>query len=332
MTYRQLPPESEMPRFFGEWLNWLSLHDKSPSTIRAYSQGVRRVISFAEFPPSEFAEFGPNTWNQASLTDTVREMSAAGEISASTLNQSLAALKSFFHYCRADYLVDTVPDVYRIPQMSRLVVARQEPECYHLDQVRHLFKAATESDYEQGLRVHWPARDLAMCGFLAVLGLRASELFGADLDWISPGYQVDWHDRPFGLTRVNESLGDYLDWVPRERHVDWVDVIQVVGKGLRTRHLPMTPELVAANELWQFERAERFGGARTGDPLFVTNGGERFTYGQLRYWLRGLNRLAGLRDYSLKALRLTARDQLEDAGVSRRKVGRLLGMDRPDHL
>ena len=129
MTYRQLPPESEMPRFFGEWLNWLSLHDKSPSTIRAYSQGVRRVISFAEFPPSEFAEFGPNAWNQASLTDTVREMSAAGEISASTLNQSLAALKSFFHYCRADYLVDTVPDVYRIQQMSRVAVPRQEPEC-----------------------------------------------------------------------------------------------------------------------------------------------------------------------------------------------------------
>ena len=90
--------------------------------------------------------------------------------------------------------------------------------------------------------------------------------------------------------------------------------------------------MVSANELWQFERAERFGKARTGDPLFVTNGGERFTYGQLRYWLRGLNQLAGLRDYSLKALRLTARDQLEDAGVSRRKVGRLLGMDRPDHL
>ena len=110
------------------------------------------------------------------------------------------------------------------------------------------------------------------------------------------------------------------------------ETIRVVGKGLRTRRLQMTPELVSANELWQFERAERFGGARTGDPLFVTNGGERFTYGQLRYWLRGLNRLAGLRDYSLKALRLTAYDQLEEAGVSRREIGRLLGMDRPDHL
>ncbi len=327
MTYRRLPPESEMPQVFGEWLNWLSLYElRPPSTIKAYSQGVRRVVSFAEFAPSEF---GPNAWNQASLTDTVREMSAAGEISASTLKQSLAALKSFFDYCRANDLVDTVPDLYWIQQMSRVAVAHQEPECYHLDQVRHLFKAATESDYEQGLRIHWPARDLAMCGFLAVLGLRASELFNADLAWISPEYQAD---QPFGLTRVNESLGDYLDWVPWERHVDWEDVIRVVGKGLRTRHLPMTPELVAANGLWQFERAERFGKARTGDPLFVTNGGERFTYGQLRYWLRGLNQLAGLRDYSLKALRLTTRNQLEEAGVSRREIGRLLGMDRPDHL
>ena len=174
MTYRRLPPESEMPQVFGEWLNGLS----NPDTIKAYSQGVRRVVSFAEFAPSEF---GPNAWNQASLTDTVREMSAAGEISASTLNQSLAALKSFFDYCRANDLVDTVPDLYWIQQMSRVAVAHQEPECYHLDQVRHLFKAATESDYEQGLRIHWPARDLAMCGFLAVLGLRASELFNADL-------------------------------------------------------------------------------------------------------------------------------------------------------
>ncbi len=101
-----------MSPYFHEWLTWLPLYeDKPPHTVRAYSQGVRRVVQFAEISPSTFE---PGSFDQASLTDTVRTMRAAEGVSKSTLNQSLAALKSFFDFCIADRLVTEVPDIARI--------------------------------------------------------------------------------------------------------------------------------------------------------------------------------------------------------------------------
>ena len=56
MSYRNLPPNEDMPAIFHEWLAWLPLYeDKPPHTVRAYGQGVRRVISFAEIPRSRSA-------------------------------------------------------------------------------------------------------------------------------------------------------------------------------------------------------------------------------------------------------------------------------------
>ena len=93
----------------------------------------------------------------------------------------------------------------------------------------------------------------------------------------------------------------------------------------------MSPELVQVNEIWQTERAERFGEPRPEDPLFVTKadskdpGGKRFTYQNLRYWLRILNRVAGLRDRSPHSLRHTAGVQLASDGVPINAIQSLLG-------
>ena len=106
-----------MPAVFQEWLQWLPLlEDKPANTVRAYSQGVRRIVSYAGSSPSDFS---PGMLDQASLTDTVRSMRSSGEISKATLNQSLAALKSFYDYCLADRLVETVPDVSRIRRIAK---------------------------------------------------------------------------------------------------------------------------------------------------------------------------------------------------------------------
>ena len=136
-----------------------------------------------------------------------------------------------------------------------------------------------------------------MCSFLAVLGLRASELIEADINWISREKRLIDND-------------DQATWM-----------MQVLGKGRRIRRLPLSSELVEVNDIWQRERAERFGKPRPEDPLFITKAnsedpsGKRFTYQNLRYWLKILNRISGLRDRSPHSLRHTAGVQLASDGV-----------------
>ncbi len=308
MVYRDLPPAEEMSAVFHEWLAWLPLYeDKPPHTVRAYGQGVRRVISFAEITP---AAFRADSLDQAELTDTVRAMRAAPDVSKSTINQTLAALKSFFDFCVADGLVSTVPDIARIRKVAKLAVPQVDPEYYRPMEIRDLYGEASgwsatgasgqDNGGTRGGRVRWPARDLAMCSFLAVLGLRSAEILSADVGWITRERLVDADDR-----------------------ATWM--LHVVGKGRRIRRLPLSDELADVNDRWQAERAERFGPSGASAPLFVTNGGDRFTYQRLRYWLRLLNREAGLRDRSLHSLRHTAGVQLAADGVPMNVIQSLLG-------
>jgi len=308
LVYRDLPPAEEMSAVFHEWLAWLPLYeDKPPHTVRAYGQGVRRVISFAEITP---AAFRADSLDQAELTDTVRAMRAAPDVSKSTINQTLAALKSFFDFCVADGLVSTVPDIARIRKVAKLAVPQVDPEYYRPMEIRDLYGEASgwsatgasgqDNGGTRGGRVRWPARDLAMCSFLAVLGLRSAEILSADVGWITRERLVDADDR-----------------------ATWM--LHVVGKGRRIRRLPLSDELADVNDRWQAERAERFGPSGASAPLFVTNGGDRFTYQRLRYWLRLLNREAGLRDRSLHSLRHTAGVQLAADGVPMNVIQSLLG-------
>ena len=297
MAYRALPTTDEMPPVFHEWLHWLPLYeDKPPHTVRAYSQGVRRVVSFAGMSPSGFR---PDSLDQAGLTDTVRSMRADPEVSRATLNQTLAALKSFFDFCIADRLVAQVPDIARIRKVARLDVPQVDPEYYRPAEICELYAEASSQDNGSN-RVRWASRDLAMCSFLAVLGLRAAELAAADRGWISRERLVDRDDR-----------------------ATWM--LHVVGKARRIRRLPLSDELVEAADRWQEERISRFGPSLPDDPMFVTNDGERFNYGRLRYWLRLLNREAGLRDRSLHSLRHTAGVQLAADAVPMNVIQSLLG-------
>ena len=126
MSYRNLPSNEDMPAIFHEWLAWLPLYeDKPPHTVRAYGQGVRRGLAFAESPPQSFRA---DSLDQATLTDTVRAMRAATDVSKSTINQTLAALKSFFDYCIADRLVAEGPDIARIRKVAKLDVPQVAPE------------------------------------------------------------------------------------------------------------------------------------------------------------------------------------------------------------
>jgi site-specific recombinase XerD len=305
LPHRRLPDPEDMATVFHQWLRWLPLYeDKPATTVRAYSQGVRRVVSFAGIQPDQF---GPGSLDQVSLTDVVRELRASGKVSKATLTQTLAALKSFFDYCIADGHAETVPDINRIRKIAKLAVPQVDPEYLRPDEIGRLYREA-KNPREPVSSVRWPARDLAMCAFLAVLGLRASELTSADLGWVT-----------------RERVDDRAD------RATWM--MHVMGKGHKIRRLPLSPELADANRSWHKEREDRYGRAGSEDPLFLTNDGERFNYRRLRYWLRTLYGQAGLAGKShpdsggrsLHSLRHTAGVQLAAQGVPMNVIQSFLG-------
>ena len=318
MPHQKLPPETEigpdgklielLSPAVHEWLHSLPLfEDKNQHTVRAYSQGLRRIISIAEIDPRAFAA---DSLNQAELTDLVRDMrfmTKADGITPlfqmATINQSLSALQSFYHFCVRDHLPghEEVPDVLRLKRVAKLRPPEPQTDHYLPAEIRDLFEeAASEGDTQH--RIRWPTRDLAMCSFLAILGVRAAELIAANVGWITQ-------------ERLDD-LGPRLDGA-------WLFWVQ--GKRERVRSIPLSQELLEVHDRWQEERVARFGPALPSDPLFVTNTEERFNYQRLKYWLRLLNREAGLRDRSLHTLRHTAGIQLANDGVSLNVIQALLG-------
>ena len=309
-----------MPGIFHLWLAWLpEFENKTPATVRAYSQGLRRVVSYlveanqddSRLEPQTAWEFDPGHLNQAELTDLVRDMRSSGEISRATLGQTLAALKSFYDFCIADGLVGESPDVKRIRKVADLRSPRGEPEFYTATEVEALYSGANEPHDAGtfGARVRWPTRDLAMLSFLATLGLRSSELIDAEIDWITP------HDDP------DQRILRVKGWTKGSRRA-------LSGRSRedrKTRQVPLSSELVSVNESWQIERGERFGRVSADAPLFVTNTNEKFNYRRLRYWLLTMNRAAGVSDRSLHALRHTAGVEWAAAGTDMNEIMYLLG-------
>ena len=296
MGYRELPTPADMPKIFHDWLDWLPVNEDKPAPpIRAYNQGVRRVISYSGMRPSAF---DPASLGRKELIEAIRKMRTGGGVSKATMSQTLAALKSFFEFCIEKGALDSAPDISRIRKMARVSATQVDPEYYRPAEIRDLYAAAIEDT--DGSRVRWPVRDLAMCSFLAVLGLRASELTAVDRGWVTK-------------ERLDD-VDDLATWILRVR-----------GKGRRIRRLPLSPELIDANSRWQNERVERFGPATEDEPLFVTNDGARFNYRRLRYWRLRLNREAALSDRSLHSLRHTAGVQLAADGVPMNVIQSLLG-------
>ncbi len=298
MAYRDLPDADEMPPLFHKWLERLPAYEDKPEhTVRAYGQAVRRIVSFAGIAPKQFA---PKSLDQKTLTDAVAAMRKA-RIKKATLNQSLAALKSFYDFCvETDEIKQAPANIPRIRKLTKLDAPPVNPDYYMPSDIRRLYEEAAR-DGELDSRVRWAVRDLAMCSFLAVLGIRSAELIDANIAWVS-----------------NERLIDADDSAP------WM--FRVEGKGKKIRRLPLSDELLQANYRWQVERRDRFGPSGPDDPLFVTNDGTRFNYQRLRYWLRLLNREAGVASsHTLHSLRHSTGVQLAAEGAPMNVIQSLLG-------
>ena len=72
MTRDELPPESEMPRVYRDWLDHLSREDgNSEATLKAYGTAIRRVLRHAEIHPSLFE---PSFLGQTTLVQAAYSM------------------------------------------------------------------------------------------------------------------------------------------------------------------------------------------------------------------------------------------------------------------
>lgn len=145
----------------------------------------------------------------------------------------------------------------------------------------------------------WPERDLAVMALALLTGLRSAEMLGLRVDSVSGR--------------------------PGERRV------RVVGKGGRTRSLPIEPPLEALVEAYLRSREARFGvRVRGRDPLLVDNRGEGLRRGGLQYLVRQCYRHAGVHDRVARgtlvhALRHTFATRLAEDGASVTEIMRLLG-------
>ena len=324
---------------FKEWTEWLPVFEGKPetTTVKAYSQGVRRIVSFAEGVAdvdSDPKKFGPGTFDQLSLIEVVRRIISSGTVTKATLNQSLAGLQSFYDWCvntKPEIRSNDLPDIKRLRKVAKLAVPQVDPDYYRPDELRRLYEEAANPDCVVGKTIRHSSRDLAICSFLAVLGLRASELTKAKIGWITQETleaadkdpNEDAEDDGTGGDTQNSDATDERIWVMR-----------VEGKGGKTRRVPLTSELIEANRRWQNEREELQGVdlPRPGDHLFVPlrkpkdgSGEDALSYYQLWYLLQMIAREAGLRELGAHALRHTAGVQMALDGVAINRVQGLLG-------
>jgi len=308
MTRDGLPPESEMPRVYRDWLDHLSREDdNSEATRKTYGQGFRRVLHHAEIHPSLFE---PSLLDEATLAQAARSMLSSGK-KVKTVKTTLAAVQHFCQFCKWSGRIDELPNfewVRRtgIGRASR-IEERTDPDHYSEGDLRLLY-AAARAPLLGGERVRWPERDITMCRFLANLGLRGQELCDANCDWIRHERYVD----------TNEAS-------------NWT--LHVQGEGSRRRQVP-APNwiLLEVSDRWEQSRSERFGVRWPEGPLFVTNDGERFKYTQLRYLIDAVRKDAELRPLPLKAFRQSAQIQWENLGLTASEIRRLLGNSKPDWL
>ena len=106
MAKRSLPPAEQMSLYFREWLYWMALYeDATADVVDSHSRAVRRLVAYSGVPPGEF---GPGSFDQALLMDTVMEMKTG--LAIGTIRDSIHGLEAFYDFCIEDRLISWKPN------------------------------------------------------------------------------------------------------------------------------------------------------------------------------------------------------------------------------
>ena len=275
---------------------------ESPHTTAAYRRDLAGVAALA----AAHRGVDPDQLGLADLDrDTLRAAfgAHADAHAAASVLRAWSAWNQFFTFCVADGFTDGNPmaSVARPRRPSRHpkpLRGEDTPE----ELLRRVAAGGTRPDrgVPGGRRDPWPERDLAVLGLALVTGLRSAEL----------------------LTLTVGALAGR----PGERRV------HVVGKGGKSRSVPVEAGLEAVLEDYLASRRGRFPRERPGreSPLFVDRHGTAMRRGGLQYLVRSAYREAGLHDRvpdgaNVHALRHTFATRLAEDGATASEIMALLG-------
>ena len=301
MTKRSLPSAEQMSPHFHKWLEWMETDMRlSPNTIKSYGDGIRRLVAYAEISPSTF---GPASFDQYSLVETIRGMLYEAATGATSTRQSIYGLKKFHEFC---HMRGLAPPYLAFSRVLRAVPSsKSDPwnpdQIFSPDEVAELFRVAGQHGTQASGRFK-SNRDIAILAFLAFVGLRTGELVAADVSWVDTGW--------------GSGAGMVVEVRPQG--------------GRRTVDLPA--EVATAHQQWMGAREGLFGSPSPDDPLFISEQGERLTSSQVNYLIKSLCREAGVRYRSSAALRNAARQALLNNGAPIDEVRRIMGHRTPPRL
>ncbi|MGE5338924.1 MAG: tyrosine recombinase XerC [Gemmatimonadota bacterium] len=253
MTAATRPDIELLPPAAAEFLDSLRLQRRmSPHTLAAYRRDLDELKALSGSLPLE--QVGP-----ADVRRFIARMHAGG-LSAESLARRLSAWRSFYRWLGQHGRVASNPaDGVRAPKR-----AKRLPKALAPDQAVRLAAHSTDGSPLQ-------LRDRAMVELLYSSGLRLSELVG--LDW-----------RHFSAQGNRPASASWIDLESRQ--------VTVLGKGSKTRAVPIGRAAVDALRRWLAARAQ----IRSADEraLFVSERGGRIAPRSVQRRLELLARRLGL--------------------------------------
>jgi integrase/recombinase XerD len=233
------------------YLDDLVAQGRSPNTVAAYTNDLAQLVDALHRAHPGF------TWNRvkrAWLHGVIDELEARN-YAAATVARKIAAIKSFFHWLRAQLAIEADPtehlDAPRVP--------RPVPRTLTPDQLDALLGAPLAKP-----RAPEPLRDAAMLRLLRATGCRVSELVGLDLD--------------------------DLDLAS-----DYVRVLGIGSRyGTRERHVPLDHLAHQVLDDYLREARPKLAGSAPTTALFLNHRGERLTRQGFWLILRGHAQAANL--------------------------------------
>jgi integrase/recombinase XerC len=286
------PPAEDTPRTARAamivWLGYLT-HERraSPRTVEAYGAGVTAFLAFTERHRGESLTLSDLGQVSAAEFRAYLAFRRSGErqLSPRSLSQALSALRAFYQWLdRRQGVANPALALVRGPR-----VKPGQPRPVSEDQARGLLTEAGDLDARvEGSEPWEAARDVAVLTLLYGCGLRISEAL---------------------------SL--------KRRDAPLADVLRIVGKGSKTRMVPVLPAVAAAVDAYVTHLPF---GLAPDDALFRAKRGGELGPRRVQALMQTLRGQLGLPDSATPhALRHSFATHLLGGGADLRTIQELLG-------
>ncbi|GAA2906894.1 tyrosine-type recombinase/integrase [Streptosporangium fragile] len=286
---------ARFPQACEEFLSGLRTKKLSPHTLAGYDRDLRTVAGIAAgLEGVAVADLEVRRLGGRLMRGAFAEF--AGPRSAASVNRAWSAWNQFLTFCVAEGMLEGNP-MAAVPR-PRQPAKAPKPLLGDGSAATTLLERVAAG--ARKARDPWVERDLVVLALALVTGMRSAELLGLTVG----------------------SIGG----APGDRRV------QVVGKGGKTRSLPIEPPVEHLVDRYLDSRRQRFG--LTSIPrsaaLLVDTSGEPLRRGGLQYLVRQCYRHAGVHDRVQKgtlvhALRHEFATRLAERGASAHELMELLG-------